>query len=208
MKYNIEDYIGKKVWHLTVVSKDERSSKWLFECVCGKKILEYPSRVIPGDVRSCGCARHARIGKSRLKTVYKSQYYSTWHSMMNRCYRKDHASYKNYGGKGVSVCEEWKDPKKFIEWAEKTNGAEKNELTLDRIDNSLPYSPDNCRWATRTEQTRNRGRTIFWEIDGVKKPLGEWCQMYNIDYNVVRARYNKCKWDKIRCLTTPVKGRK
>lgn len=215
MKYDLKDYIGKEVWYLKVIGLDPNNSgkeqKWLFLCKCGNYISECPSRVIQGCIRSCGCMRYNRSPRKRKTascekpTVWHSPYYNTWRAMMKRCYCKRHESYKNYGAKGITVCDEWRDPHAFMKWAEDTKPDSNEQLTLERIDNEKAYSPENCTWATRLQQTRNRRNTVYWTIDGETKTLGEWCEQYGIKYQVVRARYYQCGWDMKRSLETPVK---
>lgn len=198
--FSIEKEKGKTYWYSTVTG-EVKDGFWEFRCDCGKTFFEYPGRVIGGYVRSCGCKKISRNSCHSQK----HKLYGTWKSMMARCYNPKHDSFKNYGAKGVYVCEEWHRSAPFLAWADKTYIEQSPRLTLERIDNSKPYSPDNCCWKSRKEQTRHRSTTILWEINGETKPLAEWCEIYEIDYSVVNSRYNVCKWDKIKCLTEPVK---
>ena len=203
--YNFEDYYKLRIWYLTPVGRDKSTSKWIFQCDCGQRIIEYPSKVIPGYVRSCGCMRNNRLNNLGAGNKFgksKSPYYNTWKSMMHRCYDPNHNSYKNYGAKGIYVCEEWHNAFNFYKWAQATRGAD-NQLTLDRVDNRLPYCPENCRWATRLEQTLNRSNTVVWQINGVSKPLSVWCKIYDADYNLALIRHKKLGWPLLKCLTEP-----
>lgn len=207
MKYNLEDYVGERVWYFTVLGLDpensKKSRKWLFRCKCGNFVAQEPSRVIQGYIRSCGCMNHHRKGSGN--SVYKNPFYNTWKSMMRRCYYKRHESYKNYGARGITVCDEWHDPHAFVKWATDTKPDSNEKLSIERIDSAKAYSPENCTWATRLQQTRNRRNTVYWTIDGETKTLGEWCEQYGIKYQVVRARHYQCGWDMKHALETPVK---
>lgn len=203
MKRNFEEYIGKKYWHSTVIGNDfaNKSSKWMFLCDCGNIFYEYSGNVIPGYVRSCGCAKKARF---KAKSYGNDDFYHTWKGMMQRCYNDKNTNFKRYGALGISVCDDWHDAGTFIKWAKDTIGQKSCDMSLDRIDNAKGYSPENCKWSTRTEQTRNRRNTVFWTINGIKKPLGEWCDIYKMDYNVANARHKKMGWDEETALKTPV----
>ena len=115
--------------------------------------------------------------------------YTIWRAMRQRCNNPHCINYKAYGGKGIKVCDEWQNPKTFAEWAF-ANGYS-DSLTLDRIDVSKGYTPDNCRWTTAREQSRNRRSNIPITIGNTTKTLTEWCEIFNLDYRMVNARYKR-----------------
>ena len=123
---------------------------------------------------------------------------------MQRCYNPGHHNYKRYGGRGISVCEEWHTVENFVAWAHQTCTAAKHQKTLDRIDNNKNYEPINCRWATRKQQSNNRRNTKYCSINGVSKPLSEWCSEYNMPLSVVGSRIRVMGWDIQKALSTPV----
>lgn len=104
--------------------------------------------------------------------------YSVWSTMLHRCNDPKREKYKDYGARGISVCKEWEDPNAFMDWAY-CNGYAKG-LQLDRIDNNGNYCPENCRWTTPKENSRNRRNTIFLTINGVTKCVAEWCETINV----------------------------
>ena len=133
----------------TELSK-RRSRYGLYECpYCGKHWEVVMGSVKCGDTKSCGCLRGESHGLKGHKL------YGTWRQMVQRCTNSKHKNYKNYGGRGIIVCEEWLDIKKFIAWAESTHPNIEG-YTLDRIDNDKGYSPENCRWADKTIHSVNQ----------------------------------------------------
>lgn len=208
MKYNIEDYLGKKVSEdLEVVGLDNSFNKrtfnanhWIFKCSCGKEFSEMPSRILKGHKKSCGCKRYTG---ALVHGLNGDEFFHTWYSMMQRCYNEKHHNYHRYGERGIIVCKEWHEPKNFIEWAHSTVGEKYDSLTLDRIDNDKGYSPENCRWATKKQQARNRSTTRYETIDGIRKPLSEWCEEYGIEYYVVLSRCNELGWSIEDAVKTP-----
>lgn len=195
-QYKIEDYVGKRVSKkLTVVGIDEEflklhptSNHWIFLCDCGNKFSTSPAKVILGKKISCGCL----AGKGLLlHGLNRNEFYHTWYEMMKRCYDEKKHNYSRYGGRGIYVCEEWKNPKNFIDWAYETIGEKDRNYTVDRIDVNGPYAPWNCRWATAKEQGRNKSDTIMITLDGDTKPLVEFCDIYGLKYSTVRERLKR-----------------
>lgn len=131
--------------------------------------------------------------------VRKTRLYRCYDSMKTRCYNKNFIRYDRYGGRGIKVCDEWlNDIESFFKWA--LDNGYRDDLTLDRIDNDGDYEPNNCRWSTKKEQANNMRTTIFIEIDGVTKPLQEWCEIYGINQHTVYSRrsYGKSGRDLFR----------
>lgn len=207
MKTDIRKYIGQKYGMLTIVGLSDNNAHphanhWTFKCDCGKEFDEVPNRVLSGHKKSCGCHK----GKGALTHGCNGDpFYPTWWGMMRRCYHKSNHNYERYGGRGITVCDEWHDPSVFIVWARSTFPAGHEDFTLDRINNDMEYSPENCRWVSAKTQANNRRSNVLETINGKTKTLSEWCTQYNIKPETVRAR-QKAGMDFETALTTPVKS--
>lgn len=136
------------------------------------------------------------------KYDWKTRLYSCWHHMKARCDgTTDKYSSSRYKGRGITYCDEWKEWEVFKEWA-LTNGYS-DALSLDRIDNNKGYSPDNCRWATQKEQTRNRSTTVRVIYYGKEWILRELCEAKGVDVELVYSRLHHQGWSLRRALNTP-----
>lgn len=204
----IKDITGFENEYLKVLGLSEirttnaRCHHWICICKsCGKEFIADTGRIKSEGVKGCGCTHYKKVSESR-KThgMTNTRLYSIWAGMKSRCYNKNEAAYKNYGGRGITVCEEWKNNfESFYEWSLKNGYSD--SLTIDRIENDKGYSPENCRWATNIEQVRNRRCALLYTINGKEKTLKEWCDIYNQKYKVVYNRIFIYGYDLKQALT-------
>jgi hypothetical protein len=166
---------------------------WLFRCDCGNEIVTRGASVKNGHTRSCGClhteivrsfsVKHGGVSNGKPTRLYK-----TWMGMIERCRRPTNEFFHRYGGRGISVCDEWRDFKTFQHWA-MANGY-KNNLYIDRIDNDGNYEPNNCRWATMVENAGHTSKTHNITIDGETHCAAEWAR------RIGSGDRNVCYWIK------------
>ena len=161
----LKDLTGQRFGRYTVLersgSDSYRTPMWHCRCDCGNERVVRGCDLKKGTIVSCGCY-HRTVVKD-MRTTHngsKTRLYFVWDGMIGRCHRKNSAKYKHYGGRGITVCTEWRDSfEAFRDWA-MANGydenAPKGQCTIDRIDNDKGYSPDNCRWVDMKTQRRNR----------------------------------------------------
>ena len=177
---------GYKVGLLTVrvlaVDGNANQRRWLCDCECGGTKITSEDNLKRGHCKSCGCL-YAKIGgKSKYGTERgesKTRLYKIWSRMLWRCESAEATGYSEYGGRGITVCEDWHNFKTFRDWS-LANGYQQN-LTIDRIDNSKGYSPDNCRWATPKQQANNRRSNRKIAYNGEERNIAEWADYFGIE---------------------------
>lgn len=186
---------------------------WLCKCDCGKEVLVGYGELRTGNTKSCGCF-HRDSAADRLRKqgtrhgMFGTRIYNIWWCMKDRCYNKNHMAYKNYGGRGITVCDEWKNNfEPFYRWA--MNSGYRKDLTIDRIDVNGNYEPHNCRWVTLSEQANNKRNTIYLTVHGETKTVAEWSKETGLSRATIRSRI-KSGWteEKILIPLTRRKARK
>lgn len=197
------DITGNKYGKLTAierVGKDKyNNAVWLCKCDCGNtKIIDGKS-LRDLHTKSCGCLKSESSRSRTLKhNGTGTRLHSTWMSMKKRCYGAYYAEYYRYGGRGIKVCDEWRNSfETFRDWALSHGYAD--NLTIDRINLDGDYEPDNCRWITKQEQAYNRSDSVFVEYDGKRQTIAEWAVEKNIDYHKLYYRIKK-GWSMERAL--------
>lgn len=195
------DLTGRRFGRLVAVARQRESNrtKYLCECDCGNNTKVFHDNLITGHTQSCGCL------SKETHTKYKNfnlRLYKIHHGMVNRCSNPLNQAYVYYGGRGISVIDEWLDFDSFYNWAVR-NGYSDN-LTIDRIDTNGNYSPTNCKWSTKAEQNRNKRDTRNITYRAITKCVTDWAKELNISPTALTYRLNK-GWGVERTLTTPSK---
>ena len=197
MRKLANDLTGKKFGKLEVIGVHDTGSRktyYVCQCDCGNIKVVRADALISGATKSCGCIKKEQ-DKINLTANHKhkmsgTRIYETWQDMKRRCYNKQNARYDRYGGRGITVCDEWLNNfQSFYDWA--ISNGYSDDLTIDRIDNDGNYEPSNCRWSTAKEQCNNRGSNININIGNATKSLMCWCEIFNVDYKKVYARYKR-----------------
>lgn len=217
----LKDLTGNKFGRLVVVKRVEdyvspsgiHKIQWLCKCDCGsiKKIAgEYLRN---GTTKSCGCLNKERAASMNYKHGYTSggkpeRLFGVWCGMKQRCYDPNHDFYHRYGALGITVCEEWLlDYKAFRKWAY-NNGydenAKLNQCTIDRIDSSKGYSPDNCRWVNQKVQSNGLCTNRILTYYGQTHTMSQWADILKMDYEILHSRIEK-GWDTKRAFEQPVR---
>lgn len=188
---------GQKFGKLTVLELAEKrlyinpQGKKLFKkyykckCECGNEITVYQGQLTSGHTKSCGCItlKHG---------CWKSRLYNIWRGMLKRCYLATNKDYNRYGGRGITICEEWKnDFKTFYAWA-MANGY-KDDLSIDRINVNGNYQPDNCRWLTNKQQANNKRNNKLITYNGETHNITEWANILCIPRYLIYYRL-KANW--------------
>ena len=198
--------IGKEINGFLVVDswlKNTAKSRMIMykvKCLkCGEVTDKCGSNVLKG-VAACKCS-----SKHEYHSQSKTRLYHIYNSMLSRCYSKSNIRYENYGGKGITVCEEWRNSfSAFYEWAI-ANGYT-DELSIDRKDVNGNYEPSNCRWATAFEQMNNTTRNHYIEYNGKRQTVAQWAKETGIPYATLNQRINRLKWSAERALTKTKRG--
>lgn len=182
-KRRLIDLTGMRFGRLTVVERSDNAkagqAKWLCKCDCGNECIAYGSNLQRGHTISCGCYREEIRPSLRQSHGYSNtRIYKVYEKIKGRCYNPNTPCYPRYGGRGITMCEEWlKNPESFIEWAYENDydeDAEYGKCTIDRIDNNKGYSPENCRIVDAKEQANNRRTNLIIEHNGERKTLAQW----------------------------------
>lgn len=206
----MDDLTGRKYGRWTVIKRAENHitsggysvTMWNCVCKCGNIRVVRGSDLKSGKSKSCGCLL---ADEPTTKTHGESgtHLYMIYHGMKSRCNNPNNKNYKDYGGRGISICQEWENVEAFIRWA-KSNGY-KDGLSIDRIDVNGNYCPENCRWVTMDAQKANRRDTIRPTAFGRTQTLSEWAKEAGIQKNTIKMRLRR-GWNVERALTEPVKG--
>lgn len=190
------DFTNKRFGKIVCVKplrvNNHKEVVWLCKCDCGN-FCEKSSGAFKNisKIASCGCMKGKKPHMTNLELKNYKPIHECYVNMKTRCYNPNYELYSRYGGRGIKVCDEWKDNfKEFYNWA--INGWKKG-LTLDRINNDDDYKPDNCRWVDRIEQANNRHTNYLIKYKGRIKTMAQWSRILKIDYSFIQIRMYKNK---------------
>lgn len=202
------DLTGQKFNLLTVVERAHNAkcgkTQWLCKCECGNQVIVMGHDLKNGNTKSCGCYKNkimSQGGGNLRHGMCQTRLYAIWNGMKTRCYNQEHHSYKDYGAKGIKMCNEWLSFEHFYQWA-MTNGYSDN-LTIERQNFEGNYEPSNCCWITLKEQANNRSSNHFITYNGKTQTVKQWAVEYNIGYQKLLYRINRLSWNIEKALNTP-----
>lgn len=182
-----KDLTGRTFGYLDVIEFSSRhagKALWLCRCRCGTEKVVDGHNLSSGHTTSCGCKRLEPPPKTILHGLSATRAHRIWRKMLARCNAPSDKAYARYGGRGIKVCERWLDFANFYA----DMGDPPDGMSIDRIDNDLGYSPENCRWATSTEQSMNRRCVIVIEQDGLRMTAREWSERLGIKARTIKYR--------------------
>jgi len=187
----------------------KRSRSAVFQCECGNKKVIVCDGVKNGHTTSCGCfQRELNVARSTThghkSRMTPSSEYLSWTNLKKRCLDSSNTAYPDYGGRGITVCDRWKNSfQAFLD----DMGTKLPGMEIDRINNDGNYEKSNCKWSTRTEQARNKRDNRNMEWNGEVHCLSEWAEITGVSRSALENRVNR-GWSVEKALTTPVRQQK
>lgn len=206
------DITGNKFNRWTVICREDSNvhsqSMWKCLCDCGNIKTVAGFNLKNGASKSCGClnmeSRHSRAKYKHIPEGTSSPEYLSWQGMIKRCNNKNDKFYKDYGGRGIKVCDEWLHD--FEIFFRDMGPKPSRKYSIDRINNDGDYGPTNCRWVTTREQSRNTRRNVIIEIDGIILCLADWIERLHIMGNNIHEKIGarlRRGWSPLEALSTP-----
>ena len=209
-KPSVEIKEGARIGRLILLERVDKKDKNGFnricyrcQCDCGNVPIIKKSSLAHGRTYSCGCLKAERA-KTNHKThgMTRTRTYRIYHAMMQRCYDKTQRAYPQYGGSGIEMCERWRGS--FENFLEDMGECPSPRHSIDRIDNDKGYSPDNCRWATTSQQARNKRNTVLIKYCGEERPLADVADEIGMYYGTLYYRIFSYGWSVDKAINTPI----
>lgn len=205
-----EDLSGQKFNRLLALSRCKLVSPkgrvyvaYLCVCDCGEQKTIRQAELYSGKTKSCGCLMRERTSQANTKHgMFGTPVYSAWSSAIARCHNVNDKDYPKYGGRGITVCDRWRES--FENFYADMGDKPSPQHSIDRVDNSLGYSSDNCRWATHTTQNNNRRSNQLLTYNGETKTAAEWSRQTGIKYTTLLRRMDK-GWPAEDVLFKPIR---
>jgi hypothetical protein len=198
-----KNLVGMTFGELKVTSHSERRHRihyWGCLCSCGKETVVQGKHLRTGHTTSCGHVHRLRFSRKTHGQSHTTEY-RIWSGILTRCYNQRSRPYRNYGGRGITVCDSWRAS--FGSFLADVGERPSRAHSIDRINNDGPYSPENCRWATKVEQCNNTRYNRRLTFRGETKTLTEWCRLLGLGASMVVARMDRYGWSVDRALATP-----
>lgn len=193
---NLEGQRFSRLIAIKLVGQNIRKNNlWECKCDCGNTVTILARSLLDGKTQSCGCLQKERVIESNIKihTTHdksKTNLYSKWAGMKRRCYNLNDKRYPDYGGRGITLCEEWKENfETFYNWA--INNGYKKELTIDRIDTNGNYNPSNCKWSTMLEQSHNKRNNRNITYKEKTQTIAEWSRQLGLNTKSLYTRVER-----------------
>ena len=203
------DYLGRRFTRLVVMSRapntKQGASAWYCTCDCGEtQVYARSTDLRRGDSQSCGCATGALIAAANtVHGMSRTRVYKVWRAMHDRCYNSNNANYYLYGGRGIRVCKRWFSFDTF-----RTDMGERGPgLSLERRNNDGMYSPQNCHWATHTEQGNNKRTNVRIQVGGRVQTIAQWARETEQPPLRIWQRLSR-GWSAERAVSTPVQPKR
>jgi len=197
MMPKVVNLVGRRFGRLLVISEAEKRNgrkQYQCRCDCGNEKTITSAGLLHGKTRSCGCLRVEKTRSRNTKRFSESSrrnqtMYRRYHSMLQRCENPANPNWKNYGARGIHVCDRWRAS--YDAFLQDMGSPPFDGYTIERIDNDSGYSPENCVWASRKTQLRNQRRSIIIEIDGVKLHAKDWADKTGCCYETITKHYRE-----------------
>lgn len=193
------DLTGKKFGRLTVTSLHSKNKyhtlKWNCVCECGKEVIVFGFCLKNGNTKSCGCITRTHNESNRTKE------YRAWVHIKDRCNNPNDKGYKNYGSRGITVCDRWINS--YENFLADMGRAPTPQHSIERKENNKGYSPDNCKWATKIEQANNVRNNRVIEYQFRVQTLAQWCRELKVDYRLIHNRIYALQWTFDCAVTVP-----
>ena len=209
---SITDLSGREFGRLRVIEFSGIKNKhyfWNCKCACGNITSVDGGKLNSGHTQSCGCLGTERRTKAVTKHGQASRSgisieYSAWKTMRQRCEDKTRKDYKNYGGRGISVCKRWSEFQNFYA----DMGPKPSGYSIERKDNNLGYSPENCAWETTSRQARNKRTSKVVEFQGKQRNFADLCDEFRANYHATWQRVFRLGWSVEKALSQPIRASK
>ncbi len=204
---NVKDMTGKTFGRLKVMEKVPHEPceriYWKCECSCGVTKDVSGTSLRSGHTKSCGCLSADKVvARNTTHGMAKTPLNNVYHAMKARCLNKNVKAYKNYGGRGITVCDRWLES--FSNFYADMGDRPTGKHTLERIDNSKGYSKDNCEWRTSVAQCNNKRNNVLLTLGNITDTIANWSRITGINYGTLRSRVRTSGWSHERAICTEV----